>query len=522
MDFTNLFIGGAALGFLTSCWGYIKSIYWKICQVFIQRVEVTNKDCFEALIAYLIKNYKRSPLYDKTYGVNYSHIKPTKRWGYVAFEKFGNRSMIFWNGIFPFFFYSQEKKENNGSSSNSPFNYAGGGSETSGILTFFRGTLNVDELICTAVNEYNDVAWQLNDNNKNLQKRFFIKFIPDVQKNATATSSAGAEEWWYKRHHYRLLNYKPEDVGQGKPEGKSSLETLIFPNNIKDLIEEIKLWRTNKQWYQDKGIPWKRGWLLYGVPGTGKTALARAFAEDLDLPIFVFNLAEVFNHELIRSWIEMQQYAPCIALIEDIDNVFHGRTNVTLGRRSLMSFMGPLKEKSNKPDGSKDDEEADRGGGNLNFDVLLNCLDGISRADGIFTIITTNDISKIDPALGQPRKTHDGQVEFISTRPGRIDKAIELTYMELSDKKLMAKRILGEYQEALEQMIAFVDDYPELQETPAQFQERCSQIALKCFWEEIKIKERELYEVIRGEQVIKVDEEANGTYVDNCTKENIG
>ena len=120
----------------------------------------------------------------------------------------------------------------------------------------------------------------------------------------------------------------------------------------------------------------------------------------------------------------------------------------------------------------------------LTFDCLLNCLDGVDRADGIFTIITTNDISKIDPALGQPRKQPDGSVEFISTRPGRVDKAVELGAMELADKKRMARRILGGYEMPLREMLDFVDRYPDLEETPAQFQERCAQIALACFWAE--------------------------------------
>jgi SpoVK/Ycf46/Vps4 family AAA+-type ATPase len=120
----------------------------------------------------------------------------------------------------------------------------------------------------------------------------------------------------------------------------------------------------------------------------------------------------------------------------------------------------------------------------LTFDCLLNCLDGVERCDGIFTIITTNDLGKIDPALGLPRKLPDGTVEFISTRPGRIDKAVELTYMEADDKLRMARRILSDYPEELLRMIEFVEQYPELQETPAQFQERCAQVALKCFWKE--------------------------------------
>src|SRR4029077_9087354 len=127
-------------------------------------------------------------------------------------------------------------------------------------------------------------------------------------------------------------------------------------------------------------------------------------------------------------------------LIEDIDNVFHGRENVAR-KNGIMNLMLAAK---------KDDDKNERGSSMmtpLTFDCLLNCLDGVERSDGVFTIITTNDISKVDAALGQPRKLPDGTLEFISTRPGRIDKAVELTYMEVEDKKRMAKRILGEYPE---------------------------------------------------------------------------
>ena len=90
----------------------------------------------------------------------------------------------------------------------------------------------------------------------------------------------------------------------------------------------------------------------------------------------------------------------------------------------------------------------------------------------------------MDPALGQPRVLPDGTTEFISTRPGRIDKAVELTYMEADDKKRMARRILAEYPAQVAAMLEFIDRYPELQETPAEFQERCGQIALSCFWKD--------------------------------------
>src|SRR5262249_6060380 len=120
----------------------------------------------------------------------------------------------------------------------------------------------------------------------------------------------------------------------------------------------------------------------------------------------------------------------------------------------------------------------------LTFDCLLNCLDGVEPADGIFTIITTDEVSKSDPARGQPRRLPDGTLEVISARPGRIDKAVEMTYMEAEDKKRMAKRILGEYPEEFRKILEFIERYPDLQETPAQFQERCGQSALARFWKE--------------------------------------
>ena len=56
--------------------------------------------------------------------------------------------------------------------------------------------------------------------------------------------------------------------------------------------------------------------------------------------------------------------------------------------------------------------------------------------------------------------------------------------MEPTDKKMMAKRILGEYPDEYLKMLEFIDRFPDLPETPAQFQERCGQVALKCFWNE--------------------------------------
>ncbi|MEJ8590923.1 hypothetical protein JSO54_06715 [Riemerella anatipestifer] len=116
----------------------------------------------------------------------------------------------------------------------------------------------------------------------------------------------------------------------------------------------------------------------------------------------------------------------------------------------------------------------------MTFDTLLNCIDGVDKSDGVFTIITTNDISKIDEAIGQPKLLEDGSQVFISSRPGRIDRAIELTYMSKENKKKMADKILSEFPEKLQEIYTHIEK--DEQETPAQFQEYCAQIALQEYW----------------------------------------
>jgi hypothetical protein len=63
----------------------------------------------------------------------------------------------------------------------------------------------------------------------------------------------------------------------------------------------------------------------------------------------------------------------------------------------------------------------------------------------------------------------------------------------------MARRILGDYPEALRRTLAFVEEFPDLAETPAQFQERCAQTALRCFWEEKEAQVREQADDGNGE-----------------------
>ena len=465
---------GAILGLVAGMWSKIKGILWRFFSLFVQRIEIPTESAHEAVVAFLIAKYKRLRTYDRMYGASWEYQRDG-RYGLIPYELFGSRSLVFWNGWVPFIYTNQMEAK-------AASNPKGGGDTPSGVskvystITFVRGTLDVEGIIKNACLARNDLSWSVEDEHAQKKNRFSIHFIPQRGTHDDDNSSSSDGLSWYQQGSYRLLSHSPDELGKARSLNGRALDNLIFPQKVKDLIREIELWRKSKDWYIEKGIPWKRGWMLYGPPGTGKTALARAFAEDLNMPIYVYNLAEMGNHDLTKAWAEMQVNVPCIALIEDIDNVFHGRENVAR-KGGMFSMMVP----TDKKDDNKDRGSAGLFGPPLTFDCLLNCLDGVERADGIFTIVTTNDIGKIDVALGQPRKMPDGTSEFISTRPGRVDKAVELTYMEPGDKKRMAKRILGAFEKPYLEMLAFVDEYPDLQETPAQFQERCAQVALRAF-----------------------------------------
>jgi AAA+ superfamily predicted ATPase len=495
---TGFLAGGAVLAVLTSCWSYVRSFIWRVVSLFIQHVTIESEDVHYPVIWHLMKNYKMSPIYDKIYGGNFEY-RVDGRFGLVSYEHFGRKSLVFWAPLWWFIkcpviiCCKGGGQESSGGADSNNSNTSGSNNSIGefSTITIIRWTINLDKVITQSCAFKNELAWEMLDSSNDKRQRFFIKRIPEGEgaKEGQSKNVESSTLAWYQREHFRLLDENPENLGRRNPSKQSSLDQLVFPEKVKDLINEIKLWRTSRKWYQERGVPWKRGWNLYGPPGTGKTALARAFAEDLDLPLFVFNLAEITsNMDLIKEWRAMQSNVPCIALIEDIDNVFHGRENITVRRRFGAMMMKNNGNNNGNDPSSNDEQGPDDGGGRwgLTFDCLLNCIDGVERNEGVFLVITTNDLTKVDEALGQPRKNANGELESISTRPGRIDKAIELTYMDNEDKIRLADRIMGDYPEEYAEMVKYVKDNPDEQETPAQFQERCAQLALKRYWTEME------------------------------------
>lgn len=200
------------------------------------------------------------------------------------------------------------------------------------------------------------------------------------------------------------VNYRHDELGE--PPAAAPEAVIALSPGMQGVLQDAAFWRRSVAWYQDRGLPWRRGYLLYGPPGTGKTSLARAVAEKLDLPVAVFALATMRSHEFTASWSEARAAAggPLVVLFEDVDTVFNGRTNITQN--------------------------------DLTLDTVLNALDGVETATGVLLFVTTNRVEAVDPALGAPTGSA-GE----SSRPGRIDRAVEIGPPDRAGRYKIALRV---------------------------------------------------------------------------------
>ncbi len=151
------------------------------------------------------------------------------------------------------------------------------------------------------------------------------------------------------------------------------LSSLVYSKTLgESLLNDAKKFIDKKNWYQEMGIPWRRGYLLYGPPGNGKTSLAFALASELKFDIYCLNFAGggINDDRLLNLLNEVPEKS--ILLIEEIDEAF--------------------KKKNKKADKFQQ----------VTHTGLLNALDGVTSREGRITIMTTNYKECISPALIRP------------------------------------------------------------------------------------------------------------------------
>jgi 26S proteasome regulatory subunit T2 len=212
---------------------------------------------------------------------------------------------------------------------------------------------------------------------------------------------------------------------------KAPLETYAdiggLETQVREIKESVELPLTNPELYEEIGVKPPKGVILYGEPGTGKTLLAKAVANQTSATFL-----RVVGSELIKKYLGegpklvreifkiAEDHAPSIVFIDEIDAVGSKRFDSS----------------------SSGDKEVQR-----TMLELLNQLDGFDTRSDVKVIMATNKIESLDPAL---------------IRPGRIDRKIEFPFPDEKTKRRIfaihtAKMSLAE-DVNLEEFICSKDD----------------------------------------------------------------
>ena len=141
-----------------------------------------------------------------------------------------------------------------------------------------------------------------------------------------------------------------------------------------------------QQWYADRGIPFRRGYLLHGVPGSGKSSLIHAIAGELMLDIYVVSLSSSWISDSTLTTLMGRVPARCIVLLEDLDAAFTRSTSrdSTSNGSPETNSTAPAEEPAEPPSRHSRRHKTEHLSdvNTLSLSGLLNALDGVAASEG--------------------------------------------------------------------------------------------------------------------------------------------
>ena len=204
----------------------------------------------------------------------------------------------------------------------------------------------------------------------------FIWFMRQMQ-------ASGGRAMTFGKSKARLVNESSRKV---------TFDEVAGIEEAKDEVEEIIAFLKDPKKFRRLGGRIPKGVLLVGLPGTGKTLLARAIAGEAGVPFFTISgsdFVEMFvgvGASRVRDLFEQgKKQAPCIIFIDEIDAVGRHRG----------AGMG---------NGHDEREQT--------LNQLLVEMDGFDANDGVIIVAATNRADVLDPAI---------------LRPGRFDRRINVS-----------------------------------------------------------------------------------------------
>lgn len=188
------------------------------------------------------------------------------------------------------------------------------------------------------------------------------------------TNVLSARQLALKQHEGKTVMYTAmgsEWRPFGHPRKRRPLLSVVLDRGINErILEDIKDFIGNPSWYTERGIPYRRGYLLYGPPGCGKSSYITALAGEMEYGICVLNLSERgLSDDRLNHLLSVAPQQTFI-LLEDIDAAFLSRED------------------------TPQQKAAYEGLNRVTFSGLLNCLDGVASTEARIVFMTTNYIER--------------------------------------------------------------------------------------------------------------------------------